>query len=231
MPKIQQKEIVSAIIVVVFILAGVILLKDSKPPVKVENTLPTMDATLATGQSPISADDHIIGDLDAKVVIVEYSDLECPFCKVFHTTMQQVMQNAPDDVAWVYRHYPITQLHQMAFIEAEATECAWEQGGNEAFWKYTDRVFEITPSNDGLTEADLPMIAEYVGLDVASFNECLASGKFTSKVQAHFNAGSLEGVSGTPSSFIYVNGELVDTIPGAEQYGSVMKKINSALKL
>jgi protein-disulfide isomerase len=231
MPKIEQKEIFSAIIVVGFILAGVILLKDSKPPIKVENTVPAVVGSATMGQSPVLADDHIIGDLNAKVIIIGYSDLECPFCKVFHNTMKQVMQTATTDVAWVYRHYPIPELHQMAFIEAEATECAWEQGGNEAFWKYTDRVFEVTPSNDGLTNADLPVIAEYIGLDVNAFNECLVSGKFKTKVQADLNAGVLEGVSGTPSSFIYVNGELVDTIPGAEPYASVKQKIDRALQL
>jgi len=104
---------------------------------------------------PVSPDDHIVGNINAKIIIVEYSDLECPFCKVFHTTMRQVMEKGNGDVAWVYRHYPIPQLHPKAFHEAEATECAWEQGGNEAFWKYTNRLFEITPSNNGLDESEL----------------------------------------------------------------------------
>ncbi len=104
---------------------------------------------------PISPDEHILGNVNAKIIIVEYSDLECPFCKVFHTTMHQVVEKNNGDVAWVYRHYPITQLHSKAFHEAEATECAWEQGGNETFWKYTDRIFEITQSNNRLDESEL----------------------------------------------------------------------------
>ncbi|OGI95322.1 hypothetical protein A2917_02025 [Candidatus Nomurabacteria bacterium RIFCSPLOWO2_01_FULL_42_17] len=99
---------------------------------------------------PITSDDHILGNANARIVIVEYSDLECPFCKVFHNTMHQVVEKSGGNVAWVYRHYPIPQLHSKAFHEAEATECAWEQKGNDGFWKYIDKLFEITPSNNGL---------------------------------------------------------------------------------
>ncbi len=102
---------------------------------------------------PVSESDHILGNIDAKIIIVEYSDLECPFCKVFHSTMHQVVKEYSGEVAWVYRHFPIVGLHPKAFREAEATECAWEQGGNEVFWKYTDKLFEVTPSNNGLEES------------------------------------------------------------------------------
>lgn len=233
MKKIAKNEIVSAIIVVGFILAGVILLKDSKPPVKVEDTNSMMgDYSYEAGLvRPVAQNEHITGNPDAKVVIVEYSDLECPFCKVFHSTMLQIIDEKGDDVAWVYRHYPIPLLHQKAFREAEATECAWDQGGNEVFWAYTDRIFDITPSNDGLEESDLRDIAEFVGLDMAEFENCLASGKFTAKVQADIDAGTSAGVTGTPSSFIFVDGELVDTIPGAEPYAQVKQKIERALRM
>ena len=110
---------------------------------------------VATQMRPVSADEHILGNANAKIVIVEYSDLECPFCKVFHNTMHQVVEKSNGDVAWVYRQYPIPQLHPKAFHEAEATECAWEQGGNKAFWKYIDKLFEITTSNNGLDESRL----------------------------------------------------------------------------
>ena len=91
----------------------------------------------------VTADDHILGDINtAKLVIVEYSDLECPFCKAFHSTMHQVMDENKGEIAWVYRHFPLTQIHPKAMQAALASECAWDQGGNEAFWKYADKVFE-----------------------------------------------------------------------------------------
>ena len=140
--------------------------------------------------------------------------------------MHRVIENNKN-VAWVYRHYPIPQLHSKAPHEAEATECAWEQGGNDAFWKYTDRVFEVTTSNDRLDSSELPKIAEYVGLNVASFNTCLASGKYKAKVQADVDDGVTMGVNGTPSSFILVNGKVVGTIPGAQPYETVIQKLNA----
>src|SRR3989338_2531696 len=94
--------------------------------------------------------DHLRGDPKATVKVVEFSDLECPFCKNFHRTMQQVMSEYSGQVAWVYRHFPLDSLHSKARKEAEASECAAELGGNDGFWAYVDKLFEITPSNNGL---------------------------------------------------------------------------------
>ena len=141
--------------------------------------------------------------------------------------MQQIVTEMPEEVAWVYRQYPIPQLHPKAFQEAEATECAWEQGGNDAFWRYADKIFEITPSNNGLELTELPNIAADIGLDMATFNDCLASGKFAEKIQADMEDGTRAGVQGTPSSFILKNGKLVDTIPGALPYEAVIQKLDA----
>lgn len=223
----DQKQIVGAIIIAGIIIAGAILLKGSKPLVENENKPSEDNAQNTTAQvGPISSSDHIIGNMNAKIVIVEYSDLECPFCKAFHPTMQKVVRDNNGNVAWVYRHYPIPQLHPKAFHEAEATECAWQQGGNNAFWKYVDRVFEITPSNNGLDAAELPKIAQYVGLNATSFSVCLNSGKFKNKIEANIDDGVKAGVNGTPSSFILVNGKVIDTIPGAQSYEAVTQRLS-----
>lgn len=105
----------------------------------------------------VTAADHIKGSINAPVKIVEYSDLECPFCKMFHATLQEIISDPEykDKVAWVYRHFPLTQLHSKAPKEAEATECAAEVGGNEGFWKFVDKINEITPANNKLDQADI----------------------------------------------------------------------------
>ena len=221
----NQGQIVGAVIVAGILIAGAILLKGSGMPT--ENTSTGNNTANTTVQvRPVSSSDHIVGNANAKIVIVEYSDLECPFCKVFHQTMHRIVNDNPGKVAWVYRHYPIPQLHPKAFHEAEATECAFEQGGNDTFWKYTDRIFEITPSNNGLDVIELSKIAEYIGLDMASFDACLDSGKFKDKIQADIDDGVKAGVNGTPSSFILVKGKVVNTIPGAQPYDSVMKMLS-----
>lgn len=110
---------------------------------------------------PISAADHIWGDPNAPVKIIEYSDLQCPFCQRFHPTMQQIVTEYKGQVAWVYRHFPLEQIHPHARKEAEAAECAAELGGNNAFWVFVDALFKGTPTSD---PAELAKIATQIGL-------------------------------------------------------------------
>lgn len=181
--------------------------------------------------APITSADHIRGNPDAPVKIVEYSDTECPFCKRFHPTMQQVMDEYGDSgkVAWVYRHFPLDQLHKKARKEAEATECAAELGGNDGFWKYLDRLMEITPANDGLDPAELPNIAAYVGLDVQQFNTCLANGTYAQKVEAHVQNAIATGGNGTPWSIVVGPNGTKYPLSGAQPYQSVKQLIELAL--
>ena len=124
---------------------------------------------------PVDSEDHILGNLDAPVKVIEFSDFECPFCKGFHQTMKRIMEEYQNDgkVAWIYRHFPLDPIHAKARKEAQASECANDLGGNEAFWSFADRLFEVTPSNDRLDLALLPQIAEEIGLDRAKFESCL----------------------------------------------------------
>jgi len=151
---------------------------------------------------PTTAKDHIRGNFDAPIKIVAFSDLECPFCKKFHDTLTQTLAHYGDKVVWVYRHFPLTSLHSKALEEAVATECAAKLGGNEIFWQYIDKIFEITPSNNGLDLAKLPEIAEELGLDKAAFNDCLASGQFDALIESQTAEVTAAGGSGTPFTVI-----------------------------
>ena len=156
---------------------------------------------------PVSAKDHIIGKPDASIVLVEYSDLECPACKFFHPILNKVMDiyGKAGQVAWVYRNFPIKELHPKAPHEAEAAECVNELGGSSKYWAFIDKIFEVTPANNGLDPAELPIIASGVGIDKDKFNTCLKSGKYTSLVQADYDGGVAAGVQGTPTSFLILN--------------------------
>lgn len=222
----DQKQIAAAILLAGVLIAGAILLKGSKSGKQGELSAGTIEIGKQE-VSPISGEDHILGNPDAKTVIVEYSDTECPFCKVFHGTMQKVVENSDGEVAWVYRHYPIASLHPKAFKEALATECAFEQGGNDAFWKYINRLFEITPSNNALEESELSNIAGYVGLNVEDFKRCLGSDNYKEKIEADMKSGDKAGVNGTPSSFILKNGTMIDTISGAQPYEAIIEKLKT----
>jgi len=182
---------------------------------------------------PIDANDHILGSSKARVLVVEYSDTECPFCKVFHATMNTIMQEYGKDgeVAWVYRHFPIEQLHSKAFKESQATECAAQLGGNSKFWEYINKVYELTPSNDGLDPKELTNIATGVGLSSTPFNTCLESGEFDAKIKADMQNALELDAGGTPYSLV------VDTkknefypIKGAYPYAQVKQAIDLILK-
>jgi protein-disulfide isomerase len=170
--------------------------------------------------------DHIRGAKDAKVTIVEYSDLECPFCKRFHNTMKQVISAYPNDVRWVYRHFPLDSLHQQARQEALSTECAAEQG---KFWEFADLIFQETPSNDGLDLTKLPDYAKRLGLNVTKFNECLNSSRYASRVTEDEQDTESAGARGTPYSvLIGPNGEKVP-LSGALPAAQIKAAIDSAL--
>lgn len=188
---------------------------------------------LAETVRPIDANDHILGSAKARVLVIEYSDTECPFCKQFHNTMLSIMQEYGQDekVAWVYRHYPIPQLHSKAPKEAEALECAASQGGNSKFWEYTNNLYEVTPSNNGLDPKELTNIAKLVGLSSTAFDTCLASSEFTPRVNFDIqNAGEI-GIAGTPYSVI-VDTEKNEYYPleGAYPYAQVKSVIDLILK-
>ena len=178
--------------------------------------------------------DHILGNPNAPVKIVEYLDLECQHCKLFHSTMHRVMDyyGASGQVAWVVRHFPLAQIHSKAPQEAQAAECAGKLGGDTAFFAFVDKVFEVTPSNNGLDLAQLPVIAGQVGLNVEQFNSCLSSGEFAEAVQASFNEAVAAGAQGTPYTLIFVNDELVPggNLGGAQPYDSMRAIIDAVLQ-
>ncbi len=160
--------------------------------------------------------DHIRGDKNAKITIVEFSDFQCPFCQRFHTTMQQVMGEYKDGVRWVYKHFPLDSIHPHARKAAEAAECAADQG---KFWEYADKLMENQAS---LGDALYGSIASDLGLNKSKFNDCLASGKMAAVVEGDYQQGLAAGVNGTPGNFI--NGQ---SVPGAVPFAQIKSIIDS----
>lgn len=177
---------------------------------------------------PVTEEDYVRGNRDAQISVIEFSDLECPFCKRFHPTMQRVVEEYGGKVNWVYRHFPLTSIHPKAPKEAEAAECAGELGGNDGFWAYIDRLFEITPSNNGLDLSQLPQIAQDVGLNRQKFEECLNSGKYAQKVQDQYNQATAAGGRGTPYSVV-VSGDRKIPVSGAVPFEQIKAVIDPLL--
>jgi len=177
----------------------------------------------------VTKNDWVRGDRKAKISIIEFSDTECPFCKKIHPTLQKIVSDYKGQVNWVYRHAPLAQLHSKAPKEAEALECAGELNGNEGFWAYLDRLFEVTPANNGLDESELPKIAQTVGLNVNKFTACLSSGKYAGKVADQLKQAEAAGLRGTPYSII-VSGDKKIPINGAVPEADFKSTIDSLLQ-
>lgn len=213
-----------------FVLLSMVL-KNDAPSGLAANPTPREVGAEAAAEivfSPITDEDWVRGNGEGKVTILEYSDLECPFCKTFHIELLKVIEQYEDDVRWVYRHFPLA-IHSKAPKEAEAAECAGELAGNDGFWAYIDRIFEVSPTNNGLDLAELPNIAEFIGLDRAEFTSCLDSGKYADKVRQQTNDAVAAGGQGTPYSIIIApDGEKIP-VSGAIQFEQLQAFLEEVL--
>lgn len=141
--------------------------------------------------------DHVRGDPDAIVTVVEYADFECPFCGRAEPTIRELMQNAgADHLRYVFRHLPLADVHPHAQLAAEASEAAAAQG---AFWEMHDRLYE---HQDQLTPKDLVGHARELGLDVERFTDDLRERRHLKRIERDVDSADESGVSGTPSFFI-----------------------------
>lgn len=191
-------------------IAGAIYFSGNNTPVVVNQNANTDGAAEERSPiPPVTADDHILGNPNAPIVVVEYSDYDCPYCKSFHETMHSVMDTygPSGKVAWVYRHFPIDKIHPSAPHIAAAAECVAELNGNEAFWTFSDLVFGERETNQMTDTTRLSEFAVTAGVDETAFNECVASERTMEEVEADLSQGIAAGVRGTPYSFIMIAGQ------------------------
>lgn len=161
---------------------------------------------------PVDETDYVRGDRDARFTLLEFSDYECSFCKRFHDTAKSLLERN-DDVNWVYRHYPLEFHNPLAQKQAEAAECVGKIAGSDAFWAYSDAIFERTTSNGrGMPFEELAPIAGELGIDEAAVQACIDSGEMADEVLGDFLNGGQVGVSGTPGNFI-IDNKTGDIIP------------------
>jgi protein-disulfide isomerase len=156
---------------------------------------------------PVSADrDHIYGNPDAEVSLIEYSDFECPYCKRFHPITKELVDNSGGKVNLVYRHFPLSFHNPGATREAEASECAADLGGNKGFWGYADAIYKRTKSNgNGFPADQLVPLAGELGMDADKFKDCLDNGRQADRVKQDLSEGITIGINGTPGNIILNN--------------------------
>jgi len=245
----NQKSIAGAILIVGVLIAGAILLKGSKAPepTNIQNGdgIPVAGApTLA----PVSKEDRVIGNPQAKITLVLYEDFQCPFCGAVNgsessaSLIQSLKQRDPNwapfvpgindyikngDVLFVYRDWAF--LGPESVKSAEAARCAGDQG---KFWEYHDYLYNHqNGENQGaFSDPNLKSFAQILNLNSSNFDKCLDEGKYAQAVADSKAGGTKAGVNGTPKGFILRSGKIVSTIDGAESFATVKQKIDSALK-
>jgi protein-disulfide isomerase len=168
---------------------------------------------------PVSARDHIAGPATAPATLLEYGDYECPFCGAAHPIVQQVRKQLGNRLRFVFRHFPLANIHPRAEPAAEAAEAAGAQG---RFWEMHDLLYE---RQDALEEEDLVERADILGLDVARFVRELRARTYAPRVREDFLSGVRSGVNGTPA--FYINGVRHD---GGFDFHTLVEALELALE-
>jgi len=215
----------AAIIVAGLIIAGAVVYNNGGGGSKTAglgNTAPSAPTVPSAG-SPVEVsedNDPFKGDPNAPVVMIEFSDFECPFCGRFYSqTLSQIEEKYINTgkVKLVYRDFPLS-FHPNAQKAAEAGECANEQG---KFWELHDTIFE---NQNAISVSDLKGYAAGLGLNTSQFTSCLDSGKYAGEVASDIADGTAAGASGTPTFFI--NGQI---LVGAQPFSAFEQVIEAEL--
>ncbi len=145
---------------------------------------------------PVTEQDHVQGAPEAKVTLVEYGDFQCPHCRIAHSVVKRVQRHFGKQLRFVYRNFPLTEIHPMAEPAAEAAEFA---AGKRKFWEMHDAIFE----NQSTLQPELLVeLAEERGLDGDGMRAAMEEGRFAAKIESEVQGGERSGVHGTPTFFI-----------------------------
>jgi len=231
-----------AIVLAAALIAGAIVYTGAQKgnPIQGGTGTTNNQVTAEVEVAPVTEKDHILGNPNAPIMVIEYSDYDCPFCRIFHDTMTKIMAEYGKDgkVAWVYRHFPLESLHPNAKKISEAAYCVTELGGNDAFWKFTNALNDsrkITYAPNGAIQnvdpTDMARLGEFAtagGVDKGSFETCLNSGKYTEQVATDVTTAMKTGAKGTPYSFLVV-GDQKGVINGAQPYETLKQMIDTVI--
>lgn len=187
---------------------------------------PAPDPNIEADYDELVDDDAVLGDADAPLTLVEFSDYECPFCKRhFSQTLPQLISEYVETgkLKLVFRDFPLG-FHQQALPAASAAECVRDQKGDEAYFEMHDKLF-----SGELSAEVFAGYAEELGVNMTEYNDCIDSGKFTDEINADMAAGGKFGVTGTPG-FVLTDGDTFKSIKGAQPFASFKSQIEAMLK-
>ncbi|OGC88781.1 hypothetical protein A2419_03455 [Candidatus Adlerbacteria bacterium RIFOXYC1_FULL_48_26] len=214
---------------VAILLAGIIIAAavvfTSKPAAPAEGAGLTPPTVSVKDIRPPTAGDHIMGSPSAPIVLIEYSDFQCPFCEVIYPTLKKIVDESNGQISLVYRQFPLTTLHPQALPAAHASECIAAQLGNDGFWKYADTVFK---NQAQLSTSYSAQLAQQLGADMTKYNQCIANSTYQKNIDADSQEVQAIGGSGTPY-VVVLNTKTgkAAVIPGALPYAQAMQVIKS----
>lgn len=184
------------------------------------NNSPTAENVREVGEN-----DHIKGDINVPVSIIEYSDFECPFCARLHPTLSQIVEDFDGEVNWIYRHFPLTSIHADARPAAIASECVANLAGNNAFWDFADELF----SGGKLGNNVYVSLAADLGIKESDFSTCLSSNKFEKRVDDDTQNAVDSGGRGTPYIIVVNEDGQVFPFSGALPYENIKTIVEAAI--
>jgi len=221
--------ITSSIIVAGLLIAGAVIYDKSYSGSEGQaNVKETISGESQVSIQPISENDHIFGDPEAPVKIIEYSDLDCPACSAFNDVVRNDLKEEYIDtgkVAWVYRHFPLTSIHPNSFSKSVASECVAELGGNDSFWEFADALFK----EEEASSSKVKDLAISLKIKEKDFSDCIESGKYDDLIKSQSSEMLSAGVNGTP--FIIIKNSAGDEsyMPGVYPVEYIKQTLNEAI--
>lgn len=205
------------------LIAGAIVFVNFYSPARVTVPLDSDSANNTLSIRPPLPEEHWRGSAEAQVVLVEFSDFQCPYCSSIHPTLKRIVEESNGKVAWVYRHFPLESIHPQARPAAVASECVAEQLGQNGFWAFADKLF----ANQGsLSATYYAQVAGELGADPGLFASCVASGKYETAVDNSYNEAVQNGGQGTPFTVV-VKGDKQHPLNGALPYEQIQAVISA----
>jgi protein-disulfide isomerase len=217
--KIELSPAVSILLAGALIAGAIIFVNLQSGPAAVADSLPGN-----TTVPKATAADHIVGDPNAPIVLIEYSDFQCPYCSMVYPTIKRIVDESNGQIAWVMRNLPLDSIHPEARPAGLAAECIAEQAGNKGWWQFADDIFG---DQSNLGNARYLAEAGKIGVNITQYISCVSSQKYNDKLDVQSAEAQVAGAQGTPYTLVVGHGAsapLSGALPYA-QFAAVIKAV------
>ncbi|TSC68267.1 MAG: DSBA oxidoreductase [Parcubacteria group bacterium Gr01-1014_56] len=222
MPDVKKFELSPSLAILVsgIFIAGAIVFVNLRPA----QTVVANPEQLPSANVPAAqAGEHIFGSPAAPIKLIEYSDFQCPYCKIVYPTLRRIVEESQGQVAWIHRSFPLESIHPQAKPAALASECIAEELGNDAFWKFADAIYN---NQSKMSSEYYAQLALQLGANSAIFASCVSTEKYADKIDTEALDAQKNGGEGTPFTVVAGNGLQVP-VSGALPYAQFVSVINA----